>query len=745
MRILLAKEGANDLFYDAFKDNPMVTSVQSCQTAAEAFAILKSAAAVFDIMVVDQDLPDSDGLALCQDLLCLNVPFPLVLLVAKGSEHLFGSAVSCGIESCLQMPTTAEQYSILPAALQEIVYRYDDRLATENAVEGLRQSHKRLQEIVAASRVPIFVIDNDHRITEWNRACEILTGLSADEMLGTQGAWRAFFREPKPTMADLIVDGLMETELAKHSGDGFRKSPFGEGFEAEDYFSALGNGGKWLFITAAPLRNCLGHLIGAVATLKDVTETRSAIESLEKATAWLTQVLESSTVPTFVIDKDHKLIHWNRACELLTGMSANQVIGTDHQWRAFYSRPRPVLADLIVDNVLEEEIAKYYTAGYRQALLGHGYEAECFFPALGEDGRWLFFTAAPLRAASGEIIGALETLQDVTDRRRAEVALAENQRRLLQIVQGSAVPTFVLDSDHRISEWNLACENLTGLSAEQMLGTRDQWRAFSPKQRPVLADLILDAASEEVIADQYGDKYRRSLLGEGFEVEDFFPELGEAGKWLFFTAAPMRDTSGKIIGAIETLQDVTRRRNAEDALRASEQHYRELSVTDGLTGLFNARCFYLRAAEEIDRAARYQSPLTLLMIDMDDFKIYNDTYGHPQGDLVLQRFADNIQNCLRRIDSVFRYGGEEFAALLPETSLEEATVTAERIREEFAAEIFTPIQGTSVSKTLSIGAAQWLPGEDVSSLLSRADKCLYQAKRSGKNRVVVQEPVSSQG
>jgi diguanylate cyclase (GGDEF)-like protein len=392
------------------------------------------------------------------------------------------------------------------------------------------------------------------------------------------------------------------------------------------------------------------------------------------------------------------------------------------------------MADLIVDNVLEAEIAKHYASGYRRALLGNGYEAEGFFPHMGQEGCWLFFTAAPLRAASGEIIGALETLQDITDRRQAEDALAENRHWLSQIIQGNAVPTFVIDRDHRISEWNLACEKMTGFMADQMIGTRNQWQAFSTHQRPVLADFILNAATEQEIAAQYGDKYRYSLLGEGYEVEDFFPTLGDDGKWLFFTASPLRDATGAIVGAIETLH-VTRRRRAEDALRVSEQRYRELSITDDLTNLFNARYLNLRAIEEIDRAERYNRPLCLLMLDMDDFKSYNDTYGHLKGDSVLQRLAQTIRRCIRKTDSAFRYGGEEFTVLLPESTLENAVKVAERIRREFSQETFSPESGTVTQKTVSIGAAQLVPGEMAKTLLSRADRNLYRAKRSGKNRV----------
>jgi PAS domain-containing protein len=149
-----------------------------------------------------------------------------------------------------------------------------------------------------------------------------------------------------------------------------------------------------------------------------------------------------------------------------------------------------------------------------------------------------------------------ETLQDITNHRKAENALAESRHWLSQIFQGSAVPTFVIDQEHRVSEWNIAWEKMTGIKAEKIIGTRNQWKAFSDHERPVLADFILDAVSEEEIARQYGDKYRRSLIGEGYEVEDFFPALGKEGKWLFFTASPLRDATGMTIGAIETLQDV---------------------------------------------------------------------------------------------------------------------------------------------------------------------------------------------
>ena len=139
---------------------------------------------------------------------------------------------------------------------------------------------------------------------------------------------------------------------------------------------------------------------------------------------------------------------------------------------------------------------------------------------------------------------------------------------LAQILDGDPVPTFVINADHVVVHWNRACEAIIGMPAERMVGTRNQWTAFYPQARPVMADLIVDGALENRVASLYSGKYRRSPLIEGaFEAEDYFPAFANGGRWLFFTAAPLRDGQGNIVGAIETLQDITERKQAEQALR----------------------------------------------------------------------------------------------------------------------------------------------------------------------------------
>ena len=177
----------------------------------------------------------------------------------------------------------------------------------------------------------------------------------------------------------------------------------------------------------------------------------------------------------------------------------------------------------------------YHGKYNRSDLLDGGVEVYDFFPQVGDDGRWLYFTAAPLKDSAGQVVGAIEILQDITTRHRAEAALRESQGFLKQIVDGNSVPTFVINREHRLTHWNRACEVVTGISAADLVGTRDQWRPFYDSERPVMADLILDSALDKEVAQFYHDKFRPSTVIAGaFEAEDFFPHLGEQGKWLFF-------------------------------------------------------------------------------------------------------------------------------------------------------------------------------------------------------------------
>ena len=164
----------------------------------------------------------------------------------------------------------------------------------------------------------------------------------------------------------------------------------------------------------------------------------------------------------------------------------------------------------------------------------------------------------------------------------------------------------------------------------------------------------------------------------------------------------------------------------------------ELAITDDLTRLFNSRHFYSQLENEIHRYNRYQRPLSLLMIDVDFFKELNDTCGHLAGDRILNKIAQLIVYCLRNLDTAYRYGGEEFTVILPETTCDSAMRVAERINQVVHDEVFDVVSDKKIS--VSIGVTGFSPGETISEFIRRADTAMYMAKDAGRNRTVLLLP-----
>ena len=170
----------------------------------------------------------------------------------------------------------------------------------------------------------------------------------------------------------------------------------------------------------------------------------------------------------------------------------------------------------------------------------------------------------------------------------------------------------------------------------------------------------------------------------------------------------------------------------------------KLAVTDGLTKLYNSRTFYSQLETEVDRFNRYKHPLALLLLDLDHFKEYNDSYGHLEGDKVLVRFSQIIKSCLRANDSAYRYGGEEFTVILPETAGAEARTVAQRIRSALEAERFSPQNEKDVKITISIGVTEYQEKEELSTFIQRADQAMYLSKQKGRNKVSMLHAVDPQ-
>ncbi len=215
-----------------------------------------------------------------------------------------------------------------------------------------------------------------------------------------------------------------------------------------------------------------------------------------------------------------------------------------------------------------------------------------------------------------------------------EKELAESEKALSQIIQGSMIPTFVINKEHIVTHWNRALEKITGYAADKIVGTNLQWTPFRSKKRPTMADVIVGDMKEEEVTHYYGNSWRKSTLIEGaYEAEEYFPNLGRDGKWFFFTAAPIKTSDGTIVGAIETLLDET-----EDVKMQEEKEIKDRKLFK-----LHEQC---RRSEEKYRSLFNNNPNPIFIIDCKNFEILDmnhrviDEYGYTKEELLGKSFLE---------------------------------------------------------------------------------------------------------
>jgi diguanylate cyclase (GGDEF)-like protein/PAS domain S-box-containing protein len=307
---------------------------------------------------------------------------------------------------------------------------------------------------------------------------------------------------------------------------------------------------------------------------------------------------------------------------------------------------------------------------------------------------------------------------DITERRAAEEALRVEKAYFEQLFESAPEAVALVDNNSNIFRINSEFTEMFGYTLDEVHGRSIDDLLAPDDLHGEAASLTKEVAAGKKVAHETlrkkkdGNLLDVSILGTPITVDG-----GQEAVYAIY-------------------RDITERKQAEDLMRKSERIYQELSITDNLTKLYNQRHFYNQLTIEIDRSKRYKNSLSLLMLDVDDFKQYNDNFGHLEGDDVLVRLARVIQRNIRGSDSAYRYGGEEFVVILPEAKGEEAAIVAERIRGDFKKETFFPDEGEKIKVSVSIGVSELLTDDDLTVLLERADKRMYKAKKQGKDRVV---------
>ena len=320
----------------------------------------------------------------------------------------------------------------------------------------------------------------------------------------------------------------------------------------------------------------------------------------------------------------------------------------------------------------------------------------------------------------GELVATRGIFRDISQRKEAEDLLRDQKLLTEKLIRYSAVPIFVLDPQHRVTDWNRACEMLTGISAKQMVGTANHWQAFYPEKRPCLADLVIDSADRHNLAGLYTAAKNSELLEEGIHAEEWLDAVGGTRRYLSCDAVPIYNRNKELVAVIETLHDLTERKKMEEELT-------RLATTDPLTGIYNRGKIEESLRQEMARATRYGSPLAIILFDLDYFKKINDSLGHSIGDQVLREVAATVGKQIRETDVLGRWGGEEFIVLCPGIVAHDAVAIAEKLRQQ--------VEGLPLGVTISCGLAGSESGESMDALINRADKALYAAKHAGRNLV----------
>lgn len=321
--------------------------------------------------------------------------------------------------------------------------------------------------------------------------------------------------------------------------------------------------------------------------------------------------------------------------------------------------------------------------------------------------------------------------------------LEQASRRFQDLFEGVPVACFTTDQDGRVFEWNQACKTLYGREGYEVLG-QIIWEMISlPEDQKKYIEM-----HEKVFSGVPVESHERVDIRSDGEKRNVLSQM-----------IPISGQNKKVVGAIVASMDITERKEMEDQLEREiirafdysvqvelNQHELEhqkkeleeknfllsnIAVTDGLTGLVNHRSFYDHLEKEVKRFFRYQSELSLIILDIDDFKQWNDQFGHLEGDKILENVARILRDASRENDIVARYGGEEFALILQETNHEGALILAERIRSAIEEE---PWRYGVVSISLGVATMDNLM-KTTSDFVNAADQALYYSKKHGKNCV----------
>ena len=451
--------------------------------------------------------------------------------------------------------------------------------------------------------------------------------------------------------------------------------------------------GRTLDRYSAPVRLEDGTYLGRVWFFRDITEHKQAVDKVREDATQFQALIEQQLAGIFIIRGDGILAYINPRFSALFGYTPAEVIG------------RPFL-DLVADgdkDALRKSFAEH---------LEEGPPATQTVTAIKRKDGGLMDVLAHASIASYQGKPALAgILIDITERQRATELLKASEERFRAVSDTAQDAIIIIDSSARVTYWNRAAEGIFGYAASEVVDSSAYQYLVPPRYRQHAM-----AAMREFAVNGSGSVVgnTRELVamrkdGSEFPIELSVAAILLAGRW----------------HAVATIRDITERKRIAEQIRHAARH-------DGLTGLANRTVFVEALQQAIARAQRSQDNFAVLYLDLDHFKDVNDTLGHPAGDLVLQAVAARLRGSVRDIDTVARFGGDEFALIQAGISSPlDAAALADKLLE--AINLPAKIQGNEIRSGASVGIAVYgLDSVDAEALLSHADVALYRAKLEGR-------------
>ena len=534
----------------------------------------------YDVIVSDYEMQEMNGIQFLRHLKKTGNQIPFIVFTGRGREEVVIEALNCGADFYIQKGGNPKaQFAELSNKIRYAVSRKQTEKLLKDSEERYRNVVEDQTEFICR-----FLPDGTHVFV--NEAYCRYFGLDRKEIIGTK------FKPKMPHKdnqnAGRLISSLNQSnpyvtvEQKIFLPDGSTRwqrwvdrAIFDTNGKLKEYQSVgrditeLKEREEALNAKNYELQAAYEQIASNEEELRQqLEENKIASQALHEIEKKFQGIVHGSPIPQFVIDKDHRIISWNESLEKYSQIKSEEVIGTKLAWKAFYAKERPVLADLILDGSIEK-IPEWYTGKYhRSKYVEDAYEAIDFFPYMGVSGVWLYFTASSIMDSDGSVIGAVETLEDITDRIFKEEALKASEEKFRNVVLSVNEAIILQEKSGKIITWNKAAEQIFGVTAMEMIGhtsTSHKWKTihedgidFPEREHPSIHTL------------ENGESCKNVIMG--------ITSANGGFSWVSINTSPLiRQGEPEPYAVVISLLDITERKHAEEELKSS---YEQIAATE---------------------------------------------------------------------------------------------------------------------------------------------------------------------